>query len=236
MNLLGKAGCQLAKTGFGGFAKVLDQKVFVRRMGSGAVLLAGRLLAVTGGRFEEVFPHVVRVAGIGVQHAAFGQVRGHCPPAGLVGFAAGVGIKVDWRAGSGGHDLHLEAVELAPLARAAAVIRLARQQFTARDARVVAHGDRKRVNDVAGLGAQGREQLPKRGKQARQRISQGVQLAIEPALIQVFLAPLLRHVALAQHQVATNVAGRDQGRGQHLRVVEATARVRLAGRHGTDMG
>ena len=47
MNLLGKADGKLAKGRFDGFAKVLEQIVFVWGMGPGAVALAaGRLLVV----------------------------------------------------------------------------------------------------------------------------------------------------------------------------------------------
>ena len=70
MNLLWKAGGKLVKGRFDGFAKVLEQIVFVRGMGPGAVALAGGLLPVAGG--EEFLPRVVRVAGIDIEYAAFG--------------------------------------------------------------------------------------------------------------------------------------------------------------------
>ena len=66
VNLLGKAGGELTEAGFDGFAKVLLQKGFARGTRAGAVLLAGRLLAAAGGFFKQVFPGVIRVAGIGV--------------------------------------------------------------------------------------------------------------------------------------------------------------------------
>ena len=135
MNLLGEPGRQLAKAGFDGLAKVLKQIVFVWFVGPGAVLFTGRLLAVARRFLEEVFAYVVRVARIGVQDAAFGQVRGHGPQPGLVGFGTGVDVKVDRDAVGRGDDLHLEAVEPAPLAGAAPVVRLAFEQLTARDAR-----------------------------------------------------------------------------------------------------
>lgn len=79
MNLLGKAGGELAKGRFDGFAKALKWKGFVRSMRPGTVALAGSLLPVAGG--EEFLPRVVRVAGIGVEHTAFGQVRSQGQPA-----------------------------------------------------------------------------------------------------------------------------------------------------------
>ena len=62
-----------------------------------------------------------------------------------------------------------------------------------------------------------------------------MQAAAEAAFVELGLAPVLLQVVLAQHQVAAEVAGRDQGRCQHLRVVEMTAHVRLTGRYRTDM-
>ena len=81
MNLLGKAGGELAKGRFDGFAKALKWKGFVRSMGPGTVALAGSLLPVAGGGGEEFLPRVVRVAGIGAEHTAFGQVRSQGQPA-----------------------------------------------------------------------------------------------------------------------------------------------------------
>ena len=100
----------------------------------------------------------------------------------------------------------------------------------------MAHGRGKGIDDVADLSVQLFPGLAEGGKQGGPRVGQRVQAAAEAAFVELGLAPVLLQVALAQHQVAAEVAGRHQGRGQHLRVVQATARVRLAGRHGTDMG
>ena len=102
VNLLGKASDELAEAGFDGFAKVLLHKYLARGTRAEAVLLAGRLLAAAGSFFRQVFPGVIRVAGVGVQDAAFGQVRGQAPQAGLVGFAAGVDVLIDRDAIGGG--------------------------------------------------------------------------------------------------------------------------------------
>ena len=134
VKLLGKTGRELTETSFDGLAKVLQQKGFVRLMGTGTILFAGRLLAVAGRFFEQVFPGVVRVAGVGVQDAAFGQVRAQAPQASLVGFAAGVDVIVHGNAVSGGHDLDLKAVKLAALADTPPVIGLVFQQLAAGDA------------------------------------------------------------------------------------------------------
>ena len=100
----------------------------------------------------------------------------------------------------------------------------------------MAHNHGKGVNDVAGLGVQLFQRVAKGSKQGGQCVGQRVQAAAEAAFVELGLAPVLLQVALVQHQIAAEVAGRDQGRRQHLRVVEATAYVRLAGRYGADMG
>ena len=153
-----------------------------------------------------------------------------------MGLGAGVDVVLGGDAVGSGDDLRLEAVEPAALAGAASVISAVWQQLTARDARVVAHGHGKGVDDVAGLGVQLFQGVAKGGKQGGQRVGQRVQAAAEAAFVELGLTLVLLQVALAQHRVAAEVAGRYQGRRQHLRVVEATARVRLAGRHWTDTG
>ncbi len=72
MNLLGKAGGELTETGFDALAKILYQKDLRRMLGSFAVLAAGALLLAAAGLVEQVFRHVVGVASVGVEHAAFG--------------------------------------------------------------------------------------------------------------------------------------------------------------------
>jgi len=62
VNLFGKAGSELAEGGFNGFAKVLKQKGFVRRVGQGTIALAGGPLPIAGRFGEQVFPAVVGVA------------------------------------------------------------------------------------------------------------------------------------------------------------------------------
>ena len=104
------------------------------------------------------------------------------------------------------------------------------------DAHFVAHGDRKRVDDVTGLGVQVFEQGAEGGKQAGQRVGQAVQMAVEPTLVQVVLPPVLLHVVLAQHHIAPKIAGRDQGRREHLRVGQVPARVGRAGPDGAGFG
>ena len=118
VNLFGKAGGELAESRFDGFAKVPKQEIFVRRVRLGAVALSGGLLPIAGCFGEQVFPGVVRVTGVGVEHAALGQVRGQVPQAGNVGFRAGMDVKVHGDAGGGGHDLRLKAVKPQALARA----------------------------------------------------------------------------------------------------------------------
>jgi hypothetical protein len=113
-----------------------------------------RLLA-TGGLLEDIFGSLVGVARVGVEGAAFGQVRVHLVPPSQVGFAAGV--KVLGHAVAGGQHLH--PVEPAVFADATVGIGLARQPLAAPEARVVAHGHGKRVQDVAGLGAAVLEQV-----------------------------------------------------------------------------
>ncbi|AWM32653.1 hypothetical protein DDQ68_07555 [Hymenobacter nivis] len=93
-------------------------------MGPGTVLFTGRLLAIARGFFKEVFPDVVRVTRIGVAHTALGQVRGQAPHADLVDFTARVDAKIERDAVGGGYDLHLKAIEPAPLAGALSIIRL----------------------------------------------------------------------------------------------------------------
>jgi hypothetical protein len=92
------------------------------------------------------------------------------------------------------------------------------QQPTARDADVVADGDGKRINDVAGLRVEVLQVLAQRQKQGFKRFMQAVQLAREPALIQCFHAPMLVHIAAASRQVAPEKTRRQQGRGQDFRV------------------
>ena len=100
----------------------------------------------------------------------------------------------------------------------------------------MAHGHGKRVDDVTGLGVPVFEQGAEGGEQARQRVGQRVQLPVEAALIQAFLAPVLLHVALSQRQVAAKIAGREQGRGQHLRVRQVPAWVDRPGPNGAGLG
>lgn len=121
-------------------------------MGALAIDFTGRLLLATGGFGKHVLQGVVRIAGIGVEYAARRQIHGHGPQARDVGLAAGVYIKLDWQAVAGSDNLHLETVKPAALAGTPAVIGLAGQEFAARDTGIVADGDRKRVNEVAGLG------------------------------------------------------------------------------------
>ena len=102
MNLLGEAGGELAEAGFDGFAKVLQQKGFVRGTRAGTVLLAGRLLAAAGGFFKQAFPGVIRVAGVGCTGRCLWAGPDQAPQAGLVGFAAGVDVLVDRDAVGGG--------------------------------------------------------------------------------------------------------------------------------------
>ena len=94
VNLFGKAGGELAESRFDSFAKVPKQEILVRRVGPGAVALSSGLLPVAGRFGEQVFPAVVGVAGIGVKHAAFGQVRGQVPQAGDVRLRAGMDVKL----------------------------------------------------------------------------------------------------------------------------------------------
>ena len=131
VNLLGKAGRELAEACFDGFTKVLKQKGFVRLVRPPAILFARRLLAAAGRFLKHVFGHVVGVAGIGVEDAAFGQGLGQAVAAGLVGLRASVDVVLDGDAVGGGDELHLEAVEPAALAGAAPVIGLVLQQLTA---------------------------------------------------------------------------------------------------------
>ena len=100
----------------------------------------------------------------------------------------------------------------------------------------MAHGHGKGIDDVAGLGVPLFQGLAEGGKQGGQRVGQRVQAAAEAAFVALGLAPVRLQVALAQHQVAAEVAGRHQGRGQHLRVVQPAAGVGLAGRHGAYVG
>ena len=111
MNLPGKAGSELTETGFDAFAKISYQQALRRMMGPFAVLATGGLLLAAAGLVEQVFGHVVRVAGIGVAHAALGQVQRQAAPAGLLRLGPGVDIQLD-----------RPAVKPAALAGATAVI------------------------------------------------------------------------------------------------------------------
>jgi len=53
----------------------------------------------------------------------------------------------------------------------------------------------------------------------------------QATFVELGLAPVLLEVALAQHEVAAEVARRQQGRCQHLRAVQAAAGLALAGRN-----
>ncbi len=59
-------------------------------MGPFAMLAAGRLLLTTAGLVEQVFGQVVRVTGIGVEEAAFGQIQRQAAPAGLLRLGPGM--------------------------------------------------------------------------------------------------------------------------------------------------
>ena len=124
MNLLGKAGCELAERGFDALSKVLNQIGLCRMMGALTVLLPGRLLLIARGFLEHVFTHVIRVAGIGVLGAAFGQVGSHRPQAGAVGLGTSMDIKLDGQPIGSRDELHLEAIKPTAFAGATTMIRL----------------------------------------------------------------------------------------------------------------
>ena len=56
------------------------------------------------------------------------------------------------------------------------------------------HGHWKRIEYIPGLAVQVLEHVAQGGKQGQQRISERVQTAREPALIQLVLPPMLLHV------------------------------------------
>lgn len=95
MNLLGKASGELAETGFDALAKILDQKALCRTMGPVAILAAGVLLLAATGLVEQAFGPVVRVPGIGVAHAASGQIQRQAAPTGLRRLGPGMHIELD---------------------------------------------------------------------------------------------------------------------------------------------
>ncbi|TFZ64197.1 hypothetical protein E4631_19530 [Hymenobacter sp. UV11] len=75
VNLLGKAGGHLTECGFNAFTKVLYQKALCEMMRPFAVLAARTLLLTAAGLVEEVFGYIIRIAGIGVEDTAGGQVQ-----------------------------------------------------------------------------------------------------------------------------------------------------------------
>nr|GFC31028.1 hypothetical protein [Tanacetum cinerariifolium] len=205
----GKARGELAEGGFDAFAKMLQQELLRRRVRPFA-------------------------GGLPRQHAAVRQIHGHGPQAGDV--PAGVDVKLHGHAGAGGDDLHLDTVKPLPLAGRTPPVGRAGQQFTTRNACVVAHGHGKGVYDVAGLGMQLFQHLAAGGEQGQQGVGKRVQAARKAALVQPLLAPVLLHVVAPQREVAPEEAGGHQRRGQHLRVGEAPARVGRHRTHGAGQG
>jgi hypothetical protein len=93
------------------------------------------------------------------------------------------------------------------------------------DARVVTRGHGKRVEPITPVRVLVFEQLAEGGEEFIEHVAALVQLARETAFVPRPLPPVALPVALGRRQIAAKEAGRDQGRGEHLRIGEVLARV-----------